>query len=90
MVLPKNPASQKQNPARSSTGNSNQFNRAFSTRAETVYAAKKRITIAMTGTGHHPGLTKKRTRAGGSGIVNNWPRYPMGRDRRVLRTQRSR
>jgi hypothetical protein len=36
MVLPKNPASQKQNPITSSSGNSSQLILAFNTRLETT------------------------------------------------------
>ncbi len=74
MVFPKNPASQKQNSARSSSGSSNQLIRARSTLAEITHAAAARIARVNGNNGHHAGLTAQTRIASGTGIVNNCPR----------------
>src|SRR5579883_465136 len=90
IVFPKKPAIQNTKAIKSTTGSRIQVNLAFKTRRDIVHAAAKRITIAQTATGHQAGAASHRIIERGSGMVNNCPTYPDGRDRRVLRTHRKR
>ncbi len=71
-------------------GRSSQLIRARKTRDETTQAASPRTKRVTGSTGHHDSAKTQTSIASGKGMVNNWPTYPAGRERRVLRAQRRR